>query len=137
MFQHDLFGGRTFVTPTDKRPPPPPFRDSFQEELDTGVDYPMPCRLAPEPLAPRETFQVDYREAYEVMLDALRNEEDPWIASISIDPQRSVPIGNCELDGSITLSEVIRLAEMDRQYELADELDALAEELRFTDDWSM
>ena len=117
-FQHSMFS-------TDDRDPDyPPKADPSPPETEDVAD-------------PREFFQVDYREAYEVMLDALRNEEDPWLASISIDPQRSVPVGICHLEGAITLTEVLELAEIDRQYEQTDEREALAQELEFTDDWSM
>ncbi len=56
MFQHDLFGGKAFVMPGDKRPPTPRYRDTWQEELDNGQDYPLPDRLADdrEPALPKD-----------------------------------------------------------------------------------
>ena len=88
-FQHSMFS-------TDDRDPDyPPKADPSPPETEDVADL-------------REFFQVDYREAYEVMLDALRNEEDPWLASISIDPQRSVPVGICPPGGSDHLNRGAR-----------------------------
>ena len=91
---------------------------------------------SPQPDLP-PARHVTYVQAYELMLDALRTASDPWETEAELANGLRVPLYTCQIPDGPRLSSALYYARIDREYEVEQSALQEADELQFTDTWSM
>ena len=106
-------------------------------QAETADDQPKPPVQKRTRREPPPTYFIDWFTAWTAMAEALRTENDPWMAKVEVEDGSRVALAYCQITGEMNLAHALEYAKHHRAYEEKVEEVRLKEELVHTDNWSM